>query len=670
MLEPFSLPYVQEGLIQILLLSIPAGLIGTWIVLRGLAFYSHAIGTASFPGLVLADGLGFPAALGAFGMAGVFTALSALIARSRRAAADSVTALALVTCLAVGVILASDVFGSGANVDTLLFGSLLAIGPMDLVLAGSAAVLAIVATRLFGAHWLAKGFDEGSASGHKSNSAWFDVALFAVVALTVTATLSAVGALLVAALMVIPAATVRMFTRRVATLQAGTVLLVAAQGTVGLWLSVQTNAPPGATIAVVSGIVFALALVVRSVRRSRKLGLVAAAVGTSLVIAGCGGGDGSDSGSETLRAVATTTQVADIVREVGGDRVDVAQIMQPNTDPHDYEPRPADVAAFADAEIVFKSGGHLDEWSEQLIEDSGSNATVVDLSSELPVQLEGGAHDHEHEGEAGHSHEGEKGHSEEGHSHGNEKGHSEEGHSHEGEKGHSEEGHSHEGEKGHSEEGHSHGNEKSHSEEKHSDAGEKASSEEGQSHQGEETDPHWWHDPVNVSAATNEVEKALVKTDPPAEADFTASAEAFRVEIETLNKAIAKCFDAIPAGQRKLVTDHDALGYFANRYDIEVVGAVIPALTTEAQPSAGDLAELERTIREENVKAVFPESSYSQNLADAVARDTGATTEYSLYGDTLGPEDSPAATWIGMMQENANSMALGFTGGEQGCDFG
>ncbi len=166
--------------------------------------------------------------------------------------------------------------------------------------------------------------------------------------------------------MVIPAATVRMFTRRVATLQIGTILVVAAQGTVGLWLSVETNAPPGATIAVVSGVVFALALVVRSVRRSRKVGLAAAAVGASLVIAGCGGGDGGDSGSDKVRAVATTTQVADIVREVGGDTVEVTQIMQPNTDPHDYEPRPSDVAAFADAEVVFKSGGHLDEWSEQL----------------------------------------------------------------------------------------------------------------------------------------------------------------------------------------------------------------------------------------------------------------------------------------------------------------
>ena len=633
--EPFNLPYVQEALIEILLLSVPAGLVGTWIVLRGLAFYSHAIGTASFPGLVLADGLGFPAALGAFGMAGVFTALSAVIARSRRAAADSVTALALVTCLAVGVILASDVFGSGANVDTLLFGSLLAIGPMDLVLAGSAAVLAIVATRLFAARWLAKGFDEESASGLKSNSAWFDVALFTVVALTVTAALSAVGALLVAALMVIPAATVRMFTRTVGALQVGTVALVAAQGVGGLWLSVQTNAPPGATIAVVSGVVFALALVLRSVRRFRKLGLATAAIAASLVIAGCGGGGGGgESSTDKVRAVATTTQVADMVREVGGDRVEVTQILQPNTDPHEYEPRPSDAAAFAEAEIVFKSGGHLDEWSEQLVKDSGSDATVVDLSADLPVLLKGGEHEHE---------EG-AGHSEEAHSHQGEKAHSEKGHSHEGEKAHSEEAQPHDGEKGHSEEGDSHGS--------------------------GETDPHWWHDPINVSAATTEVETALIETDPAAKADFTANADAFRAQIETLNKAIAKCFDSIPAGQRKLVTDHDALGYFANRYDIEVVGAVIPALTTEAQPSAGDLADLERTIEEENVKAVFPESAYSQKLADAVARDTGATTEYSLYGDTLGPEDSAAATWIGMMQENANSMALGFTGGEQGCDFG
>jgi ABC-type Zn uptake system ZnuABC Zn-binding protein ZnuA/ABC-type Mn2+/Zn2+ transport system permease subunit len=631
--EPFNLPYVQEGLIEILLLSVPAGLIGTWIVLRGLAFYSHAIGTASFPGLVLADGVGFPAAAGAFGMAGVFTALSALIARSRRSAADSVTALALVTCLAVGVILASDVFGSGANVDTLLFGSLLAIGTTDLVLAGAAALLAIVATRLFSARWLAKGFDEETSKSLRSSSRWFDLALLGAVALTVTASLSAVGALLVAALMVIPAATVRLFARRVPTLQAGSIVLVAAQGTVGLWLSVQTNAPPGATIAVVSGVTFAVALVVRAVARSRRASLTAAAVGASLLVAGCGGSGGSGSDDDTVRVVATTTQVADLVRQVGGEEVDVAQIIQPNTDPHDYEPRPSDVAAFADADVVFKSGGHLDEWSEQLVEDSGSNATVVDLSENLPIRISGGEHEHGHSGEAGHSEQAHS-HSEDGHSR------SKDGDSH------SEDGHTHEGEQEHSDES-------------------AAAPDDGSG----ETDPHWWHDPVNVRAATDEIEAALTVRDPAGRQAFASNATAFRNEIASLDESIATCFNAIPADRRKLVTDHDALGYFANRYGIEVVGTVIPALTTAAQPSAGDLAELEQTIEEEDVRAVFPENAYSPQLAEAVARDTGASTEYSLYGDSLAPEGSDAATWLGMMRENANSMALGFTGGERGCDF-
>src|SRR5881394_3214586 len=115
MFDAFDLPFVQRGLWAVLLLAIPGGLLGTWIVLRGMAFYAHATGTAAFPGLVLADGLGFAAPLGALAAAGLFAA---------------------------GVLLASDVFGSGARVDTLLFGSLLLVGPRDLVLAAIAGLLA------------------------------------------------------------------------------------------------------------------------------------------------------------------------------------------------------------------------------------------------------------------------------------------------------------------------------------------------------------------------------------------------------------------------------------------------------------------------------------------------------------------------------------------------
>ena len=125
-------------------------MLGTWIVLRGLAFFSHAVGTAAFPGLVLADGLGFAAPLGAFGAALVFTAGNAALGRGRDRERDSVVALVLVGCLAGGVILASDVFGSGANVETLLFGSLLLIDGGDIALAVLAAAATLAASALVG----------------------------------------------------------------------------------------------------------------------------------------------------------------------------------------------------------------------------------------------------------------------------------------------------------------------------------------------------------------------------------------------------------------------------------------------------------------------------------------------------------------------------------------
>ena len=134
LLEPFQLPFVQRGLLEVLILAVPAGLLGTWIVLRGLAFFSHAVGTAAFPGLVLADGLGFAAPLGAFAAAAAFSRRQLRPRRGAGGGRDSVVAIVLVACLAAGVILASDVFGSGANVETLLFGSLLLVDGDDIAL--------------------------------------------------------------------------------------------------------------------------------------------------------------------------------------------------------------------------------------------------------------------------------------------------------------------------------------------------------------------------------------------------------------------------------------------------------------------------------------------------------------------------------------------------------
>src|SRR5213075_597500 len=193
MFEPFQLPFVQRGIVEVLLLAVACGLLGTWIVLRGLAFYSHAVATASFPGLVLAGGLGFAAPLGAFAVGGLFALSVGRLAAARRTGYETATALVLTGALAAGTILASDVFHSGTEVDSLLFGSLLTLGPGDVALAGATSALALAATLLMGQRWLAVGFDPGGARALGVRAAWPDVLLLALVALAAVAALSALG---------------------------------------------------------------------------------------------------------------------------------------------------------------------------------------------------------------------------------------------------------------------------------------------------------------------------------------------------------------------------------------------------------------------------------------------------------------------------------------------
>ncbi|MGH2975444.1 MAG: metal ABC transporter solute-binding protein, Zn/Mn family [Solirubrobacterales bacterium] len=583
MLDPFQLPFVQRGLVEILILAVPAGLLGTWIVLRGLAFFSHAVGTAAFPGLVLADGLGFSAPLGAFGAATFFGLGASLLSRADEEGRDSAVAIVLVGCLAAGVILASDVFGSGSNVETLLFGSLLLIDDSDIRLAAVAAAATVLASLLLGHRWLAAGFDPGAGQADRVRGRALDIALLGLIALASVAALSVVGALLVAALFVVPALTARLFAERMRSWQLASIGLVALEGTAGLWLSVKTDAPPGATIAVVAGAVFALAAGARALVRSRRQSvLAAAAIALVLVMAvvGCGNSVGPRPGQ--IAVVATTTQIGDFVREVGGRAVAVDQVLQPNTDPHSYEPRPSDVAAAAEAKLVFANGDELDAWVEQILADSGSAARLVDLGAIVPVRRPG---------ESG---------------------------------------------------------------------GAEAS----------RHDPHWWHDPRNAEAAARAIERRLAAADPAHRRLFERNARRYLAELRRLDAGIARCMASVPTAQRKLVTDHDAFGYFAARYGIEVVGAVIPSQTTEAQPSAKDLASLDELIEREHVAAIFPESSLSPKVAEAIAGQTGASADQTLYGDTLGPESSDADTYLDMEAANADSMVRGFTGGRRGCRLG
>src|SRR3954465_6892050 len=224
--------------------------------MRGLAFYSHAVAAAAFPGLVLAAGLGFAPLLGALGAGAAFALGVGRLSSRRDAGHDALTALTLVGALAAGVVLASNVFHSGSEVDTLLFGSLFALGPEDLALGLGVSLAALAASLVLGPRWLAVGFDPGAAPALGVRAAWPDLALLVLVALAAVAALAAVGTLLATALLIVPAVTARLWTRRLGAWAVATTALAAAEGVAGVWLSFELNAPPGATIATLGGVVF------------------------------------------------------------------------------------------------------------------------------------------------------------------------------------------------------------------------------------------------------------------------------------------------------------------------------------------------------------------------------------------------------------------------------
>jgi ABC-type Zn uptake system ZnuABC Zn-binding protein ZnuA len=279
-------------------------------------------------------------------------------------------------------------------------------------------------------------------------------------------------------------------------------------------------------------------------------------------------GESTAGGSTQLRVVATTTQAADFAREVGGNRVRVKGLIAPNADPHEFEIRPDDVKQLIGAKLVVRSGGDVDDWLDNAIDSSGTDAPVLTLGEH--VALDG-------------------------------------------------------------------------------------------------DDPHWWQDPRNSIRAVAAIRDALTKADPAGADGYERNASAYTGQLEQLDRAVAACIAKVPAADRTLVTTHDALGYYARRYGIRVVGAVIPSRSTVAQPSAGDISALIATIKREHVKAVFAESSVRPDVEEAIARESGARIGDALWADTLGPPGSDGATYLESIASNTAALVDGFSGGKIAC---
>lgn len=298
--------------------------------------------------------------------------------------------------------------------------------------------------------------------------------------------------------------------------------------------------------------------------------LAAALLPAVLALAGCGTAGAGGPTDAAVRLVATTTVVADFARAVGGDRVQVTQVLKPGVDPHDYEPSPADLEALSEADLVVENGVGLEAWLGDTVAAAGYAGPVVDTSKGLTIR----------EGPGG------------------------------------------------------------------------------------ESDPHVWHDPRNAQAMVATIAAALAEQDPGGKATYAANARAYRAKLAALDRANQAKIRSIPRQLRTLVTDHDAFGYYCDRYGLTVVGSVVPSFDTSAELSGRQLSDLVRKIRATGVRAVFSEASLPAKTAETVAREAGVQVvggEGALYADGLGPAGSPGGTYLAAEQHNTDTIvrALG-----------
>lgn len=170
-------------------------------------------------------------------------------------------------------------------------------------------------------------------------------------------------------------------------------------------------------------------------------------------------------------------------------------------------------------------------------------------------------------------------------------------------------------------------------------------------HDHEAYDPHVWLDPLRVADMVDAIEASLTALEPTTE--WAERATAYRDLLAQTHRTITEMLLVIPAERRSLVTNHEALGYYADRYGFRIVGVVIPGASSVAQPSSADIAGLVETMRVEGVDVIFAETSLPTDLAKAVAAELGSDVDVvELHTGSLGPPGTPAEDLVGMLIEN------------------
>lgn len=268
--------------------------------------------------------------------------------------------------------------------------------------------------------------------------------------------------------------------------------------------------------------------------------------------------------AKTIDVVASFTILADVVKNIGGDHVNVKSLVPPNGDPHDFEPSPDDAKSLKEASVTFVSGEGLETWFERLAKAAGTQTPPVVVSEGIKT------HEFEDDGKT-------------------------------------------------------------------------------------VTDPHIWNSVPNVIIWVGNIEKALAAADPENAATFKANADRYRKELEALNSEVHTKIDAVPVEKRKVLTSHDAFGYYGKEYGVSFLAPL--GISTEAEASAADVAELIEQIKKEGIKVYFIENSNDPRLVKQIADATGAAAGGVLYPEALSAADGPASTYIKMMQYNTGELA-------------
>ena len=298
----------------------------------------------------------------------------------------------------------------------------------------------------------------------------------------------------------------------------------------------------------------------------------------------------SEAADAKVKAVASFSILGDMVKTVGGDRVNVVTLVGPDGDAHVFSPTPNDAKSLAQADILFVNGLGFEGWMDRLADASGFKGPVVVASQGVkPIEMEEGAH---HHGDEGHAKD-----------------------------------------------------ETPHDE--HA---------KGEDHDADEiADPHAWQNLANGEIYVANIRDALIAADPEGKAVYEKNADAYLAALHKEDDAVKAAVAKLPPERRRIITSHDAFGYFAAAYGLEVIAP--EGVSTESEASAQDVAKIIRQIREEKIPAVFLENITDRRLLDQIAAETGAKIGGTLYSDALSGPDGPAPTYLDMFKHNIGALS-------------